>query len=116
MGTRPGRSCRATTLRGWPSSTGSCPGSTVSISAAASGHMAGDAVLRETAHRAGRVIRGYDVLGRYGGEEFVLVCPGCDAAGVGFLAERIRDGLASEPVNTSEGVIPITLIIETATT
>jgi len=80
------------------------------------GHMAGDAVLRETALRAGRSIRKYDMLGRYGGEEFVRVCPGCDAASVGILGERIREGLASEPVNTSEGLIPITLSVGTVTT
>jgi diguanylate cyclase (GGDEF)-like protein len=80
------------------------------------GHMAGDAVLREAARRAGTSLRRYDVLGRYGGEEFVLVCPGCDAASVSALAERIRERLASEPVNTSEGLIAITLSLGTVTT
>lgn len=45
------------------------------------GHTAGDQVLLETAGRMHSVLRSYDFLGRYGGEEFVVVAPGCGACG-----------------------------------
>ncbi len=79
------------------------------------GHMAGDAALREAARRIGSCVRLYDVVARYGGEEFLLVCPGCDEVAAAALAERIRDVIASRPVNTSEGLIPLTVSLGTAT-
>ena len=72
------------------------------------GHMAGDAVLRETARRIRQGLRMYDMVGRYGGEEFVIVLPGCDAAAAHNLAERVRTGLRAEPMDTSEGAILVT--------
>ena len=79
------------------------------------GHMAGDAVLREVARRIRASLRPYDILGRYGGEEFIIVLPGCDAESVRPLSERIRSTIGAEPVDTSEGVVPVTVSIGTAT-
>jgi len=58
------------------------------------GHLVGDAVLRETAERMKSSIRSYDWLGRYGGEEFLVVLPGCDGAGGLTQAERMRLAVA----------------------
>jgi two-component system cell cycle response regulator len=61
------------------------------------GHLAGDAVLREAARRMSACMRPYDAIGRYGGEEFVVVLPGCDAVTGRQQAERLRAALADEP-------------------
>ncbi len=58
------------------------------------GHQAGDAVLQETAHRMKSAIRAYDSMGRYGGEEFLIVLPGCDGEDAVHQAERIREAIA----------------------
>ncbi|MBI5280243.1 MAG: diguanylate cyclase [Candidatus Solibacter usitatus] len=54
------------------------------------GHQAGDEILRAFGARLTGVMRPYDFLGRYGGEEFLAVVPGCDAAGLNSHAERMR--------------------------
>jgi diguanylate cyclase (GGDEF)-like protein len=79
------------------------------------GHMAGDFVLRQVSSRMVSVIRDYDTVGRYGGEEFFLIFPGCDQKMVVDLSERIRSSIADIPMNTSEGVFSITASLGTAT-
>jgi diguanylate cyclase (GGDEF)-like protein len=54
------------------------------------GHFAGDAVLRETASRLRANIRPYDQVGRYGGEEFLVVLPNCDLEQAKMQADRMR--------------------------
>ena len=54
------------------------------------GHLAGDAVLRRIATIMNTDLRPYDAVGRYGGEEFLVVVPNCDAAMAREVAERIR--------------------------
>ncbi len=54
------------------------------------GHFAGDAVLRETALRLRHNMRPYDQVGRYGGEEFLVVLPNCDLEQATMQAERMR--------------------------
>lgn len=76
------------------------------------GHLAGDQVLRETAKRMSGVLRPYDRIGRYGGEEFMMALPGCDPSLAARVAERIRESLEAAPVITPEGnIIPITCSI-----
>jgi diguanylate cyclase (GGDEF)-like protein len=62
------------------------------------GHSAGDAVLREVSLRMASSVRPYDAVGRYGGEEFLIILPGC-AAGTGLSqAERMRSIIEEAPV------------------
>jgi diguanylate cyclase (GGDEF)-like protein len=58
------------------------------------GHLAGDQVLREAARRMRSAIRAYDYVGRYGGEEFLLVLPDCDSQTACSVAERVRAAVA----------------------
>jgi len=73
------------------------------------GHLVGDEVLRETAQRIRGAVRSYDAVGRYGGEEFLVVAPECDAQRARDLSERIRQLLLEEPIQTSGPAVPVTL-------
>jgi two-component system, cell cycle response regulator len=72
------------------------------------GHLAGDAVLQEVAHRMAKCIRPYDFVGRYGGEEFLIVVPSSDAMGAVGLAERIRKEIEAKPVVVEGATICVT--------
>jgi len=78
------------------------------------GHMAGDSVLRETARRLRGAMRTYDSLGRYGGDEFLAVLPGCDPAGAARFAESFRARLDRKAIDTPEGLIPVALTLGVA--
>ncbi|GJG87850.1 hypothetical protein tb265_30310 [Gemmatimonadetes bacterium T265] len=58
------------------------------------GHLAGDGVLRTVAELLGEEARSSDLVGRYGGEEFIVVLPETDDAGAAVLAERMRERVA----------------------
>ncbi|MGH3758262.1 GGDEF domain-containing protein [Actinophytocola sp.] len=62
------------------------------------GHLAGDAVLRAVAEAIRHSVRGHDMVGRYGGEEFAVVLPGLGPEDVLVTAERIRAAIASVTV------------------
>lgn len=55
-----------------------------------------------------KTTRPYDTVGRYGGEEFLIVVPASDAVGTRGLAERIRKAIESQPVATDCGDVHIT--------
>ena len=57
------------------------------------GHAAGDAVLRGLAKVASAALRTIDIIGRFGGEEFLVVLPGTPLAGAAAAAERLRAGV-----------------------
>jgi diguanylate cyclase (GGDEF)-like protein len=73
------------------------------------GHLIGDAVLQEVTRRLALDVRPYDVVGRYGGEEFLIVFPGCNMPDLLVGAERLRHCIADQPIETSVGQIPVTL-------
>ncbi|MDG1483181.1 MAG: diguanylate cyclase [Myxococcota bacterium] len=62
------------------------------------GHSGGDEVLRVAAERIQRSVRSYDTVGRFGGEEFLVVLPDTDRVETIVVAERIRIALASLPI------------------
>lgn len=72
------------------------------------GHAAGDTALRETVYRLQTFIRVYDSLGRYGGEEFLIVLPGCDEAGVLSHADRLREAIQNTPMFLNGEAVTVT--------
>lgn len=72
------------------------------------GHLAGDEVLRVMSKRVQSCLREYDIFGRYGGEEFLVIVPDCDFPGSVEAAERIRHELIKAPVVVGEQSLPIT--------
>ncbi|MFY9747187.1 MAG: GGDEF domain-containing protein [Acidobacteriaceae bacterium] len=75
------------------------------------GHLVGDAVLKEIAHRIAQSIRSYDVAGRYGGEEFLVILPSCDREQTAKGAERIRAAISSLPFLIAGSEISLTVSI-----
>jgi diguanylate cyclase (GGDEF)-like protein len=68
------------------------------------GHAAGDAVLRQVARRLADNIREVDMVGRFGGEEFLLVLPETDAEEAAALAEKLRRIVAGTPLGLPDGL------------
>lgn len=73
------------------------------------GHVAGDAVLVEVATRMKNNIRLYDSAGRYGGEEFLLVLPGCTTEEAIIIANRILESISKKPVIFNNTPIKVTI-------
>jgi len=74
------------------------------------GHLAGDAVLLEAA-RVIQVVRSYDLVGRHGGEEFLVVLPGCDSNQVLQSAERVRAIIEATPIIVDRFAIRVTVSV-----
>jgi len=72
------------------------------------GHLAGDMVLKGVAKRLKDSVRPYDVIGRYGGEEFVVLLPDTNLEQSLIVAERIRNAMCCEPIDVSGDQIPVT--------
>ncbi len=73
------------------------------------GHPAGDAVLREASRRLRGAMRTYDSLGRYGGDEFLAVVPGCNPATAHRFAESFRARIDRKGIETPQGLVTVTL-------
>jgi len=73
-------------------------------------------VLCETANRMRGALRQCDWVGRYGGEEFLVVLPGCNYPEGVSTAERIREALAIAPFALSGHVVPVTISLGMTTT
>jgi len=80
------------------------------------GHLAGDSVLREATKRIQAAIRLYDALGRYGGEEFLVLLPGCDGAATMDKAEQLRTAIVQQPIETPAGPLRVTISFGAVTT
>lgn len=75
------------------------------------GHLSGDDVLRQVASRILDGIRPTDAVGRWGGEEFLIVLPNCSADDVFAVGERIRTEISKSPMATESAVVRVTASI-----
>lgn len=75
------------------------------------GHLAGDVVLEEVARRLISSVRDYDAVGRYGGEEFLIVLSNCDEKSLRTRAEHIRTAVASMPIQTGTAELAVSISI-----
>jgi diguanylate cyclase (GGDEF)-like protein len=79
------------------------------------GHETGDDVLKKIAEATGKVVRGSDCVGRWGGEEFLAVLPAANETGAENVAERIRDEIGRVSVTIPEGgTVPVTATVGVA--
>ena len=81
----------------------------------AHGHLVGDEVLCGVVHLLEGSLREYDRVGRWGGEEFLVVAPGSQEDETGKLYERLRAALAGNPIPTQAGKLSVTVSIGAAT-
>ena len=79
------------------------------------GHLAGDAVLREVAQRLAAAVRPYDVIGRYGGEEFLVAAAELEADHPRQFGERLRLAVSSSPIAAASVQVSITVSIGVVT-
>jgi len=75
------------------------------------GHHTGDEVLREISERCRKTLRANDILGRYGGEEFVVVFPETNLEEAGAVAERLRAAVAENPIKIGDNALGVTVSI-----
>lgn len=78
------------------------------------GHQTGDAVLCHMVSRIRQHLRTNDLLGRFGGEEFVLILPGLDTESASQVAERIRTGLCSQPWHSEDTPVNLSISLGVA--
>jgi len=80
----------------------------------ANGHLAGDEVLREVARRLKDALRPNDLIGRCGGEEFIIVLPRLPQNQAAVVAERLRRSIAEKPVIHDGASISVTISLGVA--
>lgn len=78
------------------------------------GHLVGDEILRAVSARLRSVARNYDIIGRYGGEEFLIVLPNSDLKDAKLAAERMRREVESAPVNVGANAFKVTVSLGVA--
>ena len=75
------------------------------------GHAIGDEVLREVARRLHNSVRSYDMVGRYGGEEFLVALNKCNPESAVSRAENLREKIAGRPIQTANKPVSVTISI-----
>jgi two-component system, cell cycle response regulator len=75
------------------------------------GHLAGDAILERFASRIQYAVRSCDLIGRYGGEEFLIVLDGCSADDLPARAEQVRRAVTDTPFAVREGMLNVSASI-----
>ena len=78
------------------------------------GHVTGDDVLREVARRLQHSVRSYDMVGRYGGEEFLVILNSCEPSSAMLRAENLRATISAKPIQTRSISLPLTISIGVA--
>ena len=79
------------------------------------GHLVGDEVLKQLSLRMRSLLRPYDVVGRYGGEEFLIITPRCGMAEAVSIAERVRGSVACDQLQIERFAIPVTVSVGVST-
>jgi len=75
------------------------------------GHQTGDDVLCGFVRAVESALRAYDRIGRYGGEEFLVVAPDSSGEGAERVFERVRESVALKGIETRSGIVPVTVSI-----
>lgn len=78
------------------------------------GHLAGDAVLRESCGRIQRIVRPYDLVGRFGGEEFIVIVPRAEREDVLEIGERVREAVCAGPIPVDGADLDVTTSVGVA--
>jgi diguanylate cyclase (GGDEF)-like protein len=78
------------------------------------GHSLGDQVLRHVASKLEGSLRSYDVLARYGGDEFVALCVGCRPGEIEIPIQRIFQSLRSSPLTLQREPVPLSASVGAA--
>ena len=79
------------------------------------GHLVGDQVITQLALRMASALRPYDLVGRFGGEEFLVLVPNCALSAAMVVAERLRLSIATDKMAIGQFAIPVTVSVGVST-